>query len=56
MRPFGTPHRHSPLRPRGRRGQGEVGDARALASAHLTLPRFGAGPSLSPLKGGEGNK
>jgi len=32
-----------------------VGDSRALAETHLTLPRLRRGPSLSPLKGGEGN-
>ena len=44
-----------PLRPWGRRGQGEVGDTRALADAHLTrLPRIKSGVgTLSPLKGGE---
>ena len=34
-------------------GWGEVGDTRALADAHLTLPHLGVGSSLSPLKGGE---
>src|SRR5438093_7992574 len=40
--------------PGGGEGRGEVGDSRALASAHLALPRCARAPSLSPLKGGEG--
>jgi len=40
-----------PLRPRGRRGQGEVGDSTALASAHLTLPASLAGPLPLPPEG-----
>src|SRR6266446_5654943 len=39
----------------GGEGWGEVGDSRALAYAHLTLPTASRWvPSLSPLKGGEG--
>src|SRR6266850_7814596 len=41
--------------PGGGEGRGEVGDSRAPADTHLTLPRRGVGPSLSALKGGEGN-
>src|SRR5439155_10628147 len=42
-------------RPGGRRGRGEVGDSRAVADIHLTLPIAAQWvPSLSPLKGGEG--
>ena len=40
--------------PGGGEGRGEVGDSRALAGAHLTLPRCARAPFLSPLKGGEG--
>src|SRR5216684_8154156 len=39
----------------GGEGWGEVGDARAPADTHLTLPIASRRiPSLSPLKGGEG--
>ena len=44
----------SPLRPRGRRGRGEVGDARALANTHLTLPALRAGPLPLPPEGRRG--
>jgi|SRR5271170_1721466 len=45
-----------PLRPRGRRGWGEVRDFFVAAGAHLTLPvTLRRVPSLSALKGGEGN-
>ena len=41
--------------PGGGEGWGEVGDSRALADTHLTLPTAPRWvPSLSPLKGGEG--
>jgi len=41
--------------PGGGEGWGEVGDSRALADTHLTLPIAPQWvPSLSPLKGGEG--
>jgi hypothetical protein len=41
--------------PGGGEGWGEVGDARASAGNHLTLPAATRRvPSLSPLKGGEG--
>jgi len=40
---------------RGGEGRGEVGDSRAPADTHLTLPTVTRRvPSLSPLKGGEG--
>ena len=41
----------------GGEGRGEAGEAPAPkgGAAHLTLPPFTAGPSLSPLKGGEGD-
>src|SRR5216683_7602178 len=38
----------------GGEGRGEVGDSRALAGTHLTLPRLRRGPLPLPLKGGEG--
>src|SRR3989442_14527590 len=45
--------RHGPLG--GGEGRGEVGDSRALADAHLTLPTASRRvPPLSPLKGREG--
>src|SRR5216683_5320984 len=52
----GIHFRPSPLSaPGGGEGRGEVGDARALADTHLTLPiALRWVPSLSPLKGGEG--
>jgi hypothetical protein len=41
--------------PGGGEGRGEVGDSRAVAVTHLTLPIASQWvPSLSPLKGGEG--
>ena len=42
-----------PLRPRGRRGQGEVGETPRLQAPTSPCPLLR--PSLSPLKGGEGN-
>jgi very-short-patch-repair endonuclease len=42
--------------PGGGEGRGEVGDSRAPAGAHLTLPVADAtGPLPLPLKGGEGS-
>ena len=38
--------------PGGGEGRGEVGDSERL-TAHLTFHACGAGPFLSPLKGGE---
>ena len=45
----------SPLRPWGRRGQGEVGDFRGAAEAHLTLLSRRDGPLPLPPMGGEGD-
>lgn len=45
----------SPLRPLGRRGQGEVGESEALADAHLTLPSPCDGPLPLPPKRRRGN-
>ena len=44
----------APSPPRGRRGQGEVGDARAPAVTHLTLPRRRRGPLPLPPEGRRG--
>src|SRR6266851_419570 len=38
----------------GGEGWGEVGDSRAVADTHLTLPRLRRGPLPLPPKGGEG--
>src|SRR5712692_6889574 len=40
--------------PGGGEGRGEVGDSRALAGAHLTLPRLRRGPLPLPPKGRRG--
>ena len=48
-------HLEFPSPPLGAERQGEVGDSRALADAHLTLPRLWRGPlPLPPQAGGEG--
>jgi hypothetical protein len=39
----------------GREGWGEVGDSRALAAAHLTLPRLRRGSLPLPPEGRRGN-
>src|SRR5438105_8668308 len=43
-----------PLHPRGGEGWGEAGDSRALPRPTSPSQRSALGPSLSPLKGGEG--
>src|SRR5947207_2197264 len=40
--------------PGGGEGRGEVGDSRALADTHLTLPRLGRGPLPLPPEGRRG--
>ena len=52
---FSAPPPDSLSAPGGGEGWGEVGDSRALADTHLTLPVASQRvPSLSALKGGEG--
>jgi hypothetical protein len=45
---------HSLSAPWGGEGWGEVGDARALAGTHLTLPALRAGPLPLPPEGRRG--